>query len=490
MLQTVIDLGTLKAFGLNIPLRIHGYGLMMVLGFLLAILLAMWRARRCGEHPDAIANCGLLALIGGVVGARIAYLIQPSVWKSFTTAPNPLASMIDITSGGLVYYGGVILAVILTLGYLRLKRLAIRRHLDILAVSLMIGLAFGRMGCMLNGCCFGGRCDEHWAPAHRFPMFSEPLWKLGGNDNPFSEGAEGPSPLYAHQLEQGLVDPDPRLLFAYGAKTIRRNGRLVTQRVLHPPRYLHGRLDRDQLTVILGDRRQARQKFNRLAGPDGRLCYAEWKRGLAESDGLLRGSEFWDEAMHFDSDMDGQLSFPETWSYLGGYPGAKAPNSLRERVLMMFDEDRDGELSSPERASANDYLQADLVEIASASWSKPAKPAQALGIANALVVALILSLFYRLRTREGQVFALLMIVYPVTRFVLESIRGDNPHDVLTGVLTHNQYTSLVIFAAGVIMWAALRKAPASAGPTWFQRPKKTRHHPEPKRPGKSKTNRR
>jgi phosphatidylglycerol:prolipoprotein diacylglycerol transferase len=105
MRQILVDFGVLHLFGLSIPLRIYGYGLMMVLGFLSGIALAQWRARKSGESPDAIPALGILALIGGVVGARLAYVIQD--WREFSRAPNPLGAMLDVTSGGLIYFGGV-----------------------------------------------------------------------------------------------------------------------------------------------------------------------------------------------------------------------------------------------------------------------------------------------------------------------------------------------------------------------------------------------
>ena len=127
MLQTVFDFGTLDVFGLHIPLRIYGYGLMLVFGALGAIYLARWRAIRAGEDPDSIARCGLLALVGGILGARIAYAIEN--WRTF----DSLGDVLNVTSGGLIYYGGVGLATALVLAYLRIKRLPIRRYLDIIA---------------------------------------------------------------------------------------------------------------------------------------------------------------------------------------------------------------------------------------------------------------------------------------------------------------------------------------------------------------------
>jgi len=106
------------------------------------------------------------------------------------------------------------------------------------------------------------------------------------------------------------------------------------------------------------------------------------------------------------------------------------------------------------------------VDIALASHSLPIRPAQALGFFNALLIAAMLCVFFRHRRREGQVFAILLIVYPITRFLLEGIRSDTP---LHYGMTHNQYTSLATVAAGFAMMYVISKLPPSAGPTWSQR---------------------
>lgn len=329
MQQVIVDFGVW-----GVPLRVYGYGLMLVLGFLLGIYLAQWRARRSGEDPEYVAHCGILALVGGILGARFAYVVEKS--KEFAGAESRLGAVLNITSGGLIYYGGVLLATILVVAYLRFRRLPVRRYLDIVTVSLMVGLAFGRAGCILNGCCYGARCSDGWPLGMRFPMFSKPLYKLGGGGG-YSEATDGPSPVYGHQLAAEEIVPDPRLTD--------KAGRLI------PPR-----------------------RF------------------------------------------------------------------------------------TPEQ-----------IAVAESQWSHPVKPAQVLGLLNALLLAGLLAGFYRLRRREGEVFVLLLILYPITRFVLEGIRGDERSSLLTSALTHNQLWSLAISALGVIMWVALRKLPASAGPPVVER---------------------
>jgi hypothetical protein len=314
--------------------------------------------------------------------------------------------------------------------------------LDIIAPSLMIGLAFGRMGCLLNGCCFGGACEPDWALAQRFPMYSRPLVNLGGGAGPFSAQADAPSPPFQHQLAHGDLHPDPRLL-AFGA------------RQPLPPRDLHGKLESDQTTMMFATQEQQKQAFEDLAGDDGLLDEREFRHGRRRGDGLLRGSEALTAALRFDRDGDRRLDWPETRAWL---------RSRRAWLVDSFDRDRDGLLDAPERSAASAWLQADTYALAIEAHSAPVRPAQVLGIVNALLLAAGLLVVGRIRTREGQVFAILMVSYPLTRFILEAVRADNPHDLAQGNLTHNQYTSLAITTIGIVTLIALRRLPASVGP--------------------------
>jgi phosphatidylglycerol:prolipoprotein diacylglycerol transferase len=443
--QVIFDFGVLGGF----PLRVFGYGLMLVLGFLLGIALAQWRARRAGEDADKITWLGMISLVGGVLGARLAYVIEQAAkgrWHEFVGDSDPLLAALNITSGGLIYYGGVILAGLLAVGYLYVKRLPVRRYLDIIAPSLLLGLAFGRAGCLLNGCCYGATCTESFALAQHFPMYSTPVVKLDPGGGPF--GGESPSPPYSDQFHKDLVTPDERLLAG-------PTGR----QMLIPPRHMHGQLKSDQLVTMFGAREEAQQAFKALAGGAGSLSQEAWHRGLAAGGGFLRGSEQWLEAMGFDSDRDGKLSFEEAWSYM---------QFRKARLTDRFDADGDGALAGAERDKANAYLQADLYDLARREHSLALKPAQALSLVSALVLTAVLLLVHPVRRREGQVFALALVLYPVIRILEEFIRSDA---AAAGQLafTHNQYTSLVLLAVGLTMLWAVGRLPASAGPTLSER---------------------
>ncbi len=148
-----------------IHLTVKSYGLMMVIGFLAAVSLIRHLSRNITPNPQLITNAALYSLIGGVVGARLFYVIH--YFEHFKENP---ASVFAIWQGGLELLGGVILAITIIFFYLLYHKLPIRRYLDILAIGLMLALFFGRIGCFLNGCCFGKPTELPWAV--RFPYNS------------------------------------------------------------------------------------------------------------------------------------------------------------------------------------------------------------------------------------------------------------------------------------------------------------------------------
>ena len=147
-------------------LPLYGYGLAMAVGFLAAILTAARRARRDGSPPEVIHNCALACFFGGVFGARAFFVIQ------FSERFPSLMDLLRIWEGGLTFYGGFLVAVAATVGYFLAARLPVLYWLDILAPSVPLGLAFGRLGCFLNGCCYGD--VAHAGPGMVWPAGSIP----------------------------------------------------------------------------------------------------------------------------------------------------------------------------------------------------------------------------------------------------------------------------------------------------------------------------
>jgi phosphatidylglycerol:prolipoprotein diacylglycerol transferase len=137
------------------PFTLHSYGLMMVAAFVLATALAVRAARKLPRELAAIASDQLidftcLALLGGIVGGRASYVVQE--WAHF--ARNPL-EMSAIWEGGLIWYGGFLGGLLAGWLYVRAKRLDFLRVTDQFVPFLALGHAVGRLGCFLNGCCYG-----------------------------------------------------------------------------------------------------------------------------------------------------------------------------------------------------------------------------------------------------------------------------------------------------------------------------------------------
>jgi phosphatidylglycerol---prolipoprotein diacylglyceryl transferase len=141
---------------------VKSYGLMMVIGFICALWLMRRLSRSFLQNPQLITNIALYTLIAGVVGARLFHVIH--YHEQFQA--NPI-EIFYIWQGGLEFYGGVILAIAVIVIYLLHYKLPVRLSLDVVAVGLMLALSFGRIGCFLNGCCYGKPTNIAWGV--RFP---------------------------------------------------------------------------------------------------------------------------------------------------------------------------------------------------------------------------------------------------------------------------------------------------------------------------------
>jgi phosphatidylglycerol:prolipoprotein diacylglycerol transferase len=167
---------------------IYSYGLMLAIGFLGAIYLARFLGRRAGIDPEIFVNAGMLAMISGVAGARLSHIIEN--WSTFTRADlswtTNLWHMVNIRAGGLTYYGGFLLGTPSVLLYLRHKKVPLRLACDIVAPCIMVALGVGRIGCFLNGCCFGAVAGPGALLTVSYPYWSIP---------------------YQQQLDEGKIDP-------------------------------------------------------------------------------------------------------------------------------------------------------------------------------------------------------------------------------------------------------------------------------------------
>ena len=159
----------MRPFLFRIPfvdLSIPAYGFMMMIGFMVSIWYVSRKARREGIDPNVILDLGIVLVFSGVIGARIFYYTEFYPKYFFD---KPWWTLFRIDQGGLVWYGGLILASLVGIVYLRLRRQPVWKVADMVSPMLALGLSFGRIGCFLNGCCWGKVCDAGYLFATRFP---------------------------------------------------------------------------------------------------------------------------------------------------------------------------------------------------------------------------------------------------------------------------------------------------------------------------------
>ncbi|MBI1952615.1 MAG: prolipoprotein diacylglyceryl transferase [Candidatus Omnitrophica bacterium] len=159
------------------PLTLHSYGLMLAIGFLSALQLALRRARELSIDPAVVQNLAFLVLGFGIAGARAAYVLL--FWEMFRG--NPL-EILRLDHGGLIFYGGLALGVPAGLVYLKGKGLLSWRMVDLVIPPLTLAHAIGRVGCFLNGCCYGEPFLGPWAvvfPPEGIPRHPTQLYESG-----------------------------------------------------------------------------------------------------------------------------------------------------------------------------------------------------------------------------------------------------------------------------------------------------------------------
>jgi phosphatidylglycerol:prolipoprotein diacylglycerol transferase len=131
------------------PLPLHSYGLMLALSFLVGILLARSRAPRRGISADIVSDTSLVIVFAAIIGARLLYVLF------HRDEMHGFMDVIALWSGGLSMYGGVLAAMGASWVYLRRRGVPFLRMADVVAPSLALGLGITRIGCFLNGCCYG-----------------------------------------------------------------------------------------------------------------------------------------------------------------------------------------------------------------------------------------------------------------------------------------------------------------------------------------------
>lgn len=158
------------------PLTIYSYGVCVALGFLLGIITAASRVGRYGWKAETVYDLCFHVLIAAIIGSRALYvLVNPA---EFIAHPW---EVFMIWRGGLVYFGGLLAAVAAGAIFLRRRGIGIAGGFDLIVPSVALGHAVGRVGCYLNGCCFGTISFIPWAAVfpEGSPAYLYQLYNLG-----------------------------------------------------------------------------------------------------------------------------------------------------------------------------------------------------------------------------------------------------------------------------------------------------------------------
>lgn len=132
-------------------LQVHAYGFMLAIAFLVGIFGVSRAVKKEGIGTDTIIDLGTWILIGAVVGSRLAYVITE--YRYFMTAPWWEVFMIN--SGGLAFHGGLIGGFLAGFGFIKIKKLHPWKLADVVAPYIALGYSLVRLGCFMNGCCYG-----------------------------------------------------------------------------------------------------------------------------------------------------------------------------------------------------------------------------------------------------------------------------------------------------------------------------------------------
>ena len=157
---------------------IYSYGAFLALAFTIGILLAMKEAKKSNENPERILDLSLYVIIGVLIGGRLAYVLT-----NFSYYMNDPIKILYLRQGGLSFLGAFLMAFLLACWYIKKNKLSLWKYADITTPSIAIGYAIARIGCFLNGCCYGVISENYGI---KYPSLNMP-------------------PAYSQHLKDGLI---------------------------------------------------------------------------------------------------------------------------------------------------------------------------------------------------------------------------------------------------------------------------------------------
>lgn len=140
------------------PLKVHGYGFMIAIGIILAFLVAEHREKTMDRYNiELVFDLGIISVIGGWTGSKILFWITE--YKNIIADPSYILSTL---ASGWVVYGGLIGGILTGFVVCKVKKQSFLNYADLVLPVVALAQSFGRIGCLLAGCCYGAPTDAAW----------------------------------------------------------------------------------------------------------------------------------------------------------------------------------------------------------------------------------------------------------------------------------------------------------------------------------------
>jgi prolipoprotein diacylglyceryltransferase len=395
---------------------VYGFGLMLFLTFITCTMWASWRAKKEGVNPQILQDLAVWIFVGGIIGARITFMIQYQV---------PIWQFFEIWKGGLVFYGSAIGGVAAyALAYflvLRKQSVSTRQLADIVAPTVAWGLMLGRIGCLLNGCCYGNvACPDCYAI--HFPLAAPPRYTLVKHGLQTAAGftlADRRIGDESYPLSRvGVVTADSPAADSglhAGDLIVKVNGQ-PNLRVIE----VHGKAE--DLNALAG---QLVGQMERFQTEDGQEVLQVSCPTLDDyRKDLKKIKEMKGSSVYLAAEYD------TLWDTLG----RKWPRGESKLELEVQRGEELVTLPTFEPLTLGLY------------------PTQIYEVISMLLLFVVLNLFFPLRRHYGEVFVLLTVCYAFHRFLNEMLRNDTDPVAFGMTLSQNGSILFGIIGIGLFIW--------------------------------------
>ena len=451
----------------GIGLPIYGFGAMLFTAFFLCTWWGIKRAKAVGLTSENVQDLAFVLFITGIVGARLFYVLQYRHQFRFDGVVGTLVEFVRIDRGGIVFYGCLIGGFF---GFMAFRRTVMKRLgvgtwalADVLAPLLALGLAVGRIGCYLNGCCWGQVAVPECQPVPLAgPLAQFPLAGALAKDQLVQPGKRDGEPrpqCRAVQTGTGFVvspsnpagpAPDPRSVITAlePGSEAKAAGLAVGDRVTK----VNGKPN-DILLLIDGDREPVERAVERLKEA-GRVEVIKpgMDRGPFGCNAAEAEKGKWLGVVAFDTPVAAAAAKKSADELKKD--GAIAA-TITDRLTALCEDWPRGETRFDLTVERKDG-PANVSFVPKTVTLFPTQVYEA--VSMVLLIGFLLA-YQPFRRHEGQLFVLWLICYGLHRFLNEAIRIE-PTYTIGGVdlgLTASQWISLGIILGGVILELVLRR---------------------------------